>query len=137
MKFYYWIIFFTISNLVSSQELKLIVKNIDNNKGNLMIGIYDSPESFLYETYADTLISLESVTDSLTISFSELETHKNYAISIYQDSDKNFKLNTWVFGIPTERYGFSNNARGKMGPPDYKNCKFYFDSDTVLKIKIH
>ena len=29
------------------------------------------------------------------------------------------ELNRNPFGIPTERYGFSRNARGKIGPPAF------------------
>ena len=31
------------------------------------------------------------------------------------------------FGIPTEDYGFSNNAKASFGPPDYQDAKFLFN----------
>ncbi len=37
--------------------------------------------------------------------------------------DKNF------LGIPKEKYGFSNNAKGKLGPPDYEDAKFIINAE--------
>ena len=38
--------------------------------------------------------------------------------------NNNNKLDTNLFGIPKEPYGFSNNARSKWGPPKYEIAKF-------------
>jgi uncharacterized protein (DUF2141 family) len=37
--------------------------------------------------------------------------------------DKNF------FGVPKEGYGFSNNARGLLGPPDFDDVVFLLDQE--------
>lgn len=42
------------------------------------------------------------------------------AIAAYQDLNNNGKLDRGTFGIPKEPYGFSNNAKGSMGPPSFK-----------------
>ena len=46
------------------------------------------------------------------------------------------KLDTTAFGAPTEKYGFSNDARGVMGPPSYDKCVFYFTQDTTLVVHV-
>jgi uncharacterized protein (DUF2141 family) len=38
--------------------------------------------------------------------------------------DGDGKLNKNMFGMPTEPYGFSNNARGSFGPAKWSNAKF-------------
>ena len=40
-----------------------------------------------------------------------------------------------LIGLPTEKYGFSNNKRGLFGPPNFKACRFVIDKPMV-KIKI-
>lgn len=42
-----------------------------------------------------------------------------YAIRYFHDENENGELDTGTFGIPTEGYGFSNDARGFMGPPSF------------------
>lgn len=39
-------------------------------------------------------------------------------------------------GIPTEDYGFSNNAKPVMGPPSYEKCSFTLDEELTMEIKL-
>ncbi|MGF1482741.1 MAG: DUF2141 domain-containing protein [Opitutales bacterium] len=55
--------------------------------------------------------------------------HGTYALAVFHDRNKNFKLDTNFVGVPTERYGFSNNARGTFGPPEWKAVKFTLDAE--------
>jgi len=36
-----------------------------------------------------------------------------------------------MFGVPQEAFGFSNDARGSMGPPDFEEAAFTLDSDSL------
>ena len=40
---------------------------------------------------------------------------------------KNEKLDTNFFGIPKEQFGFSNNAKGRFGPPSFESASFELD----------
>jgi uncharacterized protein (DUF2141 family) len=42
------------------------------------------------------------------------------AISAFHDSNENEKLDKNSLGIPTERYGFSNNPKRGFGPPTFR-----------------
>lgn len=47
-----------------------------------------------------------------------------YAVALYQDSNGNDRLDKTIFGLPTEPYGFSNDASAPMGPPDFDAASF-------------
>jgi len=47
-----------------------------------------------------------------------------YAIALYQDRNGNDRLDKNIFGMPTEPYGFSNDASAPMGPPDFEQAAF-------------
>lgn len=47
-----------------------------------------------------------------------------YAVMAYQDRNSNGRLDTLPIGVPTEPYGFSNNARGNFGPPPWSAATF-------------
>jgi uncharacterized protein (DUF2141 family) len=49
-----------------------------------------------------------------------------FAIAVFQDTDGDGTLDT-VLGIPTEPYGFSNDAIGRLGPPDFSTAAFLLD----------
>jgi uncharacterized protein (DUF2141 family) len=51
----------------------------------------------------------------------------NYAIALYQDQNGNGKLDTNIFGIPTEPYAFSNNKVPVFSEPSFEKCKFQFN----------
>jgi uncharacterized protein (DUF2141 family) len=48
----------------------------------------------------------------------------DYAISVVHDENANNTLDTSWIGIPKEGIGTSNNAKGRMGPPKYRDAKF-------------
>jgi uncharacterized protein (DUF2141 family) len=46
-----------------------------------------------------------------------------YAVSTYHDLNSNGKMDRHFYGAPKEPYGFSNNIKPIIGPPDYDDCK--------------
>lgn len=51
--------------------------------------------------------------------FSVPEEIETLAVAVYHDENSNGELDRNALGIPAERYGFSGDARGLTGPPDY------------------
>jgi len=47
-----------------------------------------------------------------------------YSIKAFHDENENSKLDTNFAGMPVELYGFSNNARGRFGPPSFTSTAF-------------
>jgi uncharacterized protein (DUF2141 family) len=47
-----------------------------------------------------------------------------YAIAMFQDTKGTGRLETNILGIPSVPYGFSNNATGGIGPPDFEAAAF-------------
>lgn len=48
----------------------------------------------------------------------------DYAIRAVHDLDADGDIDVNTLGIPTEPFGFSNDAMGKMGPPGFEQAKF-------------
>lgn len=57
--------------------------------------------------------------------------HGTYAVRLYHDEDDDGELDTNLFGVPQEAFGFSNNARGSMGPPDFRKAAVVLDTDSL------
>lgn len=49
-----------------------------------------------------------------------------YGISAFHDENENGKLDTNLFGMPTEDYCASRDARGTLGPPSFADAKFSY-----------
>jgi uncharacterized protein (DUF2141 family) len=59
----------------------------------------------------------------VTLRFAEVPLG-TYAVTVYHDVNDNQKLDTNWIGIPKEPVAVSNNAKGRMGPPKWKDAKF-------------
>jgi uncharacterized protein (DUF2141 family) len=53
--------------------------------------------------------------------------------AVFHDSNRNGVLDKNIMGLPKEEYGFSNNARGKTGPPDYGSMSFDLRAPSVTQ----
>lgn len=58
-----------------------------------------------------------------------------YALRLFADENGNATLDTNLLGMPTERYGFSNDARGTLGAPDFEAAALQIDAD--LQTTVH
>jgi len=60
-----------------------------------------------------------------------------YALRAFADENGNGKLDTNLMGMPTERYGFSNDAKGNRGAPDFEAAAIGVDADlqTVIHLR--
>ncbi len=59
-----------------------------------------------------------------------------YAISSFQDENSNGKIDKNLLGMPTEKYGFSNDASKPFGPPEFSAASFQLSQDTIIKINL-
>ncbi len=79
-------------------------------------------------------ISKEVTNKSCTIIIQNLKPGK-YAFKYFHDENRNSNLDVNWLGIPTEGYGFSNNASGTFGPPAFEKTVFEFKQSIVLRCK--
>ena len=118
--------------MANSQTLNLELRGIEQVSGDLFVGFYNTSDSFLKKTTFGLIVN---VTDKeMTIPCTGLSTG-TYAISLYQDENGNKTLDKGAFGIPEEKYGFSNCTK-LYGPPVFDQCKFEFKKDTTVIIDL-
>lgn len=59
-----------------------------------------------------------------------------FAVSVVHDEDLDRELDTGVFGIPSERYGFSRDARRTFGPPTFEDARLELASGESKQVAI-
>lgn len=125
---------FSIHAQNSSIELK--ITNIRNSKGYIRYAIFDNEKHFLStKTGFIDAGSVNAQKGSIKIKTNNIP-DGFYAISVFHDENYNEKVDTNIFGIPTEGFGFSNNPTLYFGPPNYKECLIEKKSNTKLNIEI-
>lgn len=118
---------------MSAQNVNLTVSvsGLKNNTGVVKVGLYNSDETFLKTTYKSVVSEIKN--NEATVTFIGIPAGE-YAISTYHDENNNGKLDRNAMGIPSEDYAASNNAKGFMGPPAYKDAKFVIGKDSKIAI---
>lgn len=117
------------NNPISPEEsqqtiLTIQVEEIRNNKGHILISVFNSADGF--PDNKDKAIALKRVPvqkGSMTLTFDDIKPGK-YAFAIVHDENDNLKLDKNMFGMPKEGFCFSKNAMGTFGPPDFKDASF-------------
>jgi uncharacterized protein (DUF2141 family) len=102
-----------------SASIELRVENAKNDQGFVRVLLFNQSEGF--PSQADKAIRMANLTIKnkvATVTFEDLNPG-NYAIAVFHDSTNTGKIRTNLLGYPTDRYGFSNNAAGLMGPPAF------------------
>jgi uncharacterized protein (DUF2141 family) len=118
-----------ISNYAASQyNLEIEISQIKNNEGNIMLQLFDENEKVITQ-------EMSKIKDkTCSFSMTNLKPRK-YAVRYYHDENLNGKMETNMFGKPTEGYGFSNNVTGKFGPPPFEKWLFELKEDKKIMLK--
>ncbi|RZN76666.1 MULTISPECIES: DUF2141 domain-containing protein [unclassified Winogradskyella] len=124
--------FFGMQN-VTSHDITVNISGLESNDGKILIGLYDEENKFLKDRFKDAIGEIDQ--EKSTITFTDIP-EGTYAISFIHDENDNGKMDTNFMGIPKEDYGCSNNAKGFMGPPKWKDAKFELKSDKTIDITL-
>jgi uncharacterized protein (DUF2141 family) len=116
-------------------NITITIHGIEQAEGNMDIALYDNADDYPGKDHA--VVGLTLAVDSLTFTYVITDIpFGTYAIAVIHDVDKNGLLNTNWIGMPKEPFGFSNNAKGRFGPPDFKDASFKVERDTDVSIKL-
>ena len=110
----------------TAQNLEVQINGLGDIEGNLRVAVFDAAKEFPDDAFALQKKEVPVYSRSQVIAFDELPEGR-YAVAVYHDADRNGELNKNFFGMPTEDYGFSNDATGSFGPPSFGACMFYYN----------
>ena len=103
--------------------LEITITDVRSGKGNLRVALHNSSATFPSGGAPFKRASAKAAKGNVVVTFKDVPPGK-YALSIYHDENANEKLDKNLIGLPTEGYGFSNDARGTFGPPKFKAATF-------------
>lgn len=113
-----------------ASELRVVVEGVRSDSGTIMVGLYDTSEGFVaaikHSTEAGLLndkgrrvgMALRAAAGVQSVVFADLPPRR-YAIIVFHDENDNGRLDENAWGVPTEGYGFSNNAQGFLAAPSF------------------
>ena len=132
---------------VAASELRITVEDIRSPHGTILIGLYDSLETFTRaieladkdgflndpNRFAAVALRANAAMKSAVV-LTNLDPGP-YTIILFHDENGNGKLDKNALGVPTEPYGFSNNVQGFLGPPAFSKAVMQINAgDKAVRI---
>lgn len=111
-----------ISPMAWAASLDLTISNVESADGQIRIAVFDSQEGWQGNAAVRTAV-VDAEAGSVRITLDGLQPGM-LGIKLYHDADDDGDLDTGNFGIPSEPYGFSNDAPVRLGPPAWKQARF-------------
>lgn len=107
----------------AQQTTVLLEVETSRPEGKIAIAIYRDADSFRHSRNPVRTMILDR-SGPITRAYVQGLTPGRYAIAAYQDLDNDGQLGKGSFGLPREPFGFSNDARGRFGPPTFEAAAF-------------
>ena len=124
----------TIPMMVNAADLRVMVTNGPPRPATLYIALFDTADSFS-ASRAMMSQKVEMHGGVAQWVFSGLPEGR-YAIKSFADENGNGKLDTNLIGLPVERYGFSNNARGRLAPSAFDAAAVHVNADSSISLEL-
>jgi uncharacterized protein (DUF2141 family) len=118
-------------------NLTVMVDGFRNKNGQVCASLYSRSNGFpMQQNRADSIkcVRINKITSG--IKFDNL-TPGSYAVAIFHDANSDGKLNTGLFGIPSEGLGCSRNPKGGVGAPSFQDAAILVvGSSDVIQVQL-
>lgn len=99
-------------------SLTVKVENVSPKGGDIRIGLYDAEKFVTRGAKPDAGKIAPAQIGETVLTLQDIKPG-TYGVKVFQDENKNGKIDTNFIGLPVEPYGFSNDAKLKMGLPAF------------------
>jgi uncharacterized protein (DUF2141 family) len=116
-------------------DLMVHVGGLRNSDGQVLCALFDKADAFPDGERALQGGKVKVSERRATCQLKGLSPGR-YAVAVFHDEDGDGEMDTFL-GIPTEGFGFSNNAKpSTFGPPSFSDAAFKVDGKIKRKISI-
>lgn len=107
---------------VETATLSVTLTGLDPQTGAVMVGVFSGEEDYKNGGgVAGARIEVDA--EEVTVIIENLPLG-SYGLKMYHDVNGNGEMDTNPFGMPTEPFAFSNNAKGRFGPASWNDAQF-------------
>lgn len=120
----------------NAADLKVKVLGVASDDGTVRVSVHDGAEGFPSDRKFLLGQAVPAKAGGVTVVFADLQPGK-YAVVGFHDIDGDEELATNLVGMPAEPYGFSRDARGSFGPPEFDAAAFEVgDADQTIQMTL-
>lgn len=112
------------ANASFNGKVTVEIDGLKNKQGQVCASIFASSKGFPSDRDRGLQKQCTKITDTpLSITFENLKAG-SYAVAVFHDQNNDRILNSNVFGIPKEGFGFSRNPEIRTGAPKFSEAAF-------------
>ncbi|MEM6995575.1 MAG: DUF2141 domain-containing protein [Myxococcota bacterium] len=112
------------------------VEKLKNVDGQLLVMVFDSAAGFPTKPdNAMRVLEMKIKSTNPTVRVPDLPPG-TYAVVVVHDENGNGELDKSIIGMPKEGVGASQRAKPRMGPPKFRDAKFFVDGDVKTAVEL-
>lgn len=126
----------SLSSVSQAATLELTVTGLPAGEGQVLVAAFDQAALWLRgKPLKGARLDANGKTELVYV-FEDLPEGATLAFSVIHDRNGNGKLDMNAVGMPTEAFGFSNDAVGSFGPPNFEAAKVLVSGRMQLRINL-
>lgn len=114
----------------AGNTISVPVNGLRNSNGDVRCELYNSAATFPKSGQEFKGVVASIANQQATCVFSDVPSG-TYAVALFHAEKGETKMRTGFFGQPEEGYGFSRNAKGSMGPPDFNAAAYAYSGGST------
>ena len=117
-------------------EVQVTVTGFENEEGQVLIALFVNENGWPNDStiaFGATVLPIRG--QQVVAEFKDVPAGP-FAVSVFHDEDADRELDTGMFGIPSEDYGFSRDARGSFGPPSFDDARLELAAGESKQVEI-
>jgi uncharacterized protein (DUF2141 family) len=113
----------------TGNDITVAVDGLRNDQGIVRCGLYNSPNGFREpgKEFKGTAAKISGGKANCVFNNVPAGT---YAVALFHAEHNETQLETGMFGIPKQGYGFTRDAKGSMGPPSFNAAAYAYQGGT-------
>jgi uncharacterized protein (DUF2141 family) len=119
----------------STAEIIIFVSDVPSDNGTVACAVFSTHKGFPLDTSEAILHSKKARQGVAECRFESLPSG-TYAAAVFHDKNDNGRIDLNFFGIPTEAWGVSNNARPQRRAPRFDEASFQLIDGETAKLEV-
>ncbi|GAA0784368.1 MULTISPECIES: DUF2141 domain-containing protein [Pseudomonadati] len=121
-----------VNSSTFAADIKIEIEGVNSQPSKIYVQLFSGEANYLNGN-ALSATYIQAKAGNNIVTFSNVPAGE-YAVRFFQDENNNGTLDTNLFGMPSEGYGFSSNAKPNYGPVAYQDAAFSITEDASTQI---
>jgi uncharacterized protein (DUF2141 family) len=117
-------------------RVEVTVTGFTNERGKALVALFLSARGWPGDQGLAFARAVVEIREGRAVAAFEGVPAGPFALSVFHDVDEDRVLDTGVFGIPSEDYGFSRGARNRFGPPGFEAARLDLAAGETMPVAV-